>query len=150
MPGLTLVTARIRLWLREPTMIVMGAIPATCLLPFAFFALTLGDQWSQGAGALAIPGVIGLWIASFQDPNVVAPNRILTICLLVLGLAALAPFTVAASIGFLKDPTLPTSWSGAFFCWTFFGPTLCTLAFIFAHAISRIRHRVSRKSLKGT
>jgi hypothetical protein len=148
MPGLNVLTAWTRLWLREPAMIVFGAIPASVLLAAGSFFLYSRNLWGQLAAILAFPGTIGLWIASFQDPSVLARSRLLTVGLLVLGLVALGPFSVAVAIGSLKHPSLPTSSNGALVWWTVFGPVICAVTFISAHVRSRIRRRASNNALE--
>jgi hypothetical protein len=140
-------TAQPRLRLHGAVMISFGAIPATCL---AFFAMGLPGFWSHLTGILAISGTIGLWIAAFQDPHVSARGRLLTICLLLLGMFALGRITAAILIGLLMRPSFRATWAEVLLLWLFAGPAFCAVAFIVAQIIARIRCVASNKSLERT
>jgi hypothetical protein len=93
-------------------------------------AMMSGRLLERLMAALGLLGVIGLWIAAFQNPS--RPTKWLryTNVLLACGLAVGAPWLGILLFATLKDPLslqeLRKYWH---FYLTFFGPVLCCVYF---------------------
>lgn len=124
-------------------MFALGAASGTVLLLFVIAALTVNDPISIPEAILALLGVIGLWLASFQDPSNVSHKSLYVVVLLVCGLIAESPWLVATFGGFLKEPPKFRDIANSkmwFVLWLFVGPALCAVYFLTRQVIARIRH----------
>lgn len=124
--------------------VLLGAIPATLL-----FLLTLFFAASPGpAGAipfLALLGVLGLWMAAFDNSALISKKRWLIVLLIIAGVVVLSPITYQFVVSLLSG-NIDSMIERPVITLIFNGPIVMALHYLLTTLLTLISRR---KNLKG-